>query len=88
MTDIGSSPRVNAATLAQYAGKLVRVVGKVVQQQNGTGVLQTSDGGSINVTNVTEAWTDQFVEVIGMVQSADTVQAQTSKSFGNNFDFT
>ena len=43
MTDIGSSPRVNAATLAQYAGKLVRVVGKVVQQQNGTGVLQTSD---------------------------------------------
>ena len=37
------------------------------------------------MTNVTEAWTDQFVEVIGMVQSADTVQAQTSKSFGNNF---
>lgn len=51
MTDIGSSPRVNAATLAQYAGKLVRVVGKVVQQQNGTGVLQTSDVKDHNFKN-------------------------------------
>jgi hypothetical protein len=40
---------------------------------------------AINVTGANEAFTDQYVEVIGMAQSGDTVQLHTWGSFGNNF---
>jgi RNase P/RNase MRP subunit p29 len=40
---VGSSVRVNGATLPKYVGREVRVIGKVVQQANGSAVLQASD---------------------------------------------
>lgn len=43
MSEVPKSMRVNQGTLGANAAQPVRLVGKVVQQANGTAVVETSD---------------------------------------------
>lgn len=43
------SARVNGSLLAAHVGRDVRLVGKVVQQQNGAAVIEASDGAMVHV---------------------------------------
>ncbi|KAI0729841.1 replication factor A protein 3 [Fomitopsis betulina] len=69
------SPRVNAARLAQYIGRTVRLTGKVIRSQGDVAILQAPDGGEVSVKlNRDTHLTSPIVEVIGTVIDAATIK--------------
>jgi len=79
------STRVNGGMLANLTGRDVRLVGKVVQQANGSAVVEASDGATVRVVGANEAFATAFVEVIGRVNADQSVQQHAFVNFGNQF---
>ncbi|EPT02196.1 hypothetical protein FOMPIDRAFT_1118942 [Fomitopsis schrenkii] len=69
------SPRVNAARLAQYIGRTVRLTGKVLRSQGDVAIIQAPDGGEVSVKLTRDTHlTVPFVEIIGTVVDAATIK--------------
>jgi hypothetical protein len=79
------STRVNGGMLANMSGRDVRLVGKVVQQANGSAVVEASDGATVRVMGANEAFATAFVEVIGRVNADQSLQQHAFVNFGNQF---
>ncbi|KAI0090381.1 replication factor A protein 3-domain-containing protein [Irpex rosettiformis] len=83
-----TSPRVNSARLSDYRNRTVRLTGKVLRFTDSDDViLQASDGGEVKVVMIpgsASALSSTYVEVIGVVQSADTIKAQACINNGDD----
>ncbi|KAI9599349.1 replication factor A protein 3 [Syncephalis fuscata] len=82
------TPRVDSAMLRDHIGDTVRLVGKVLQlQPPNRALLEAADHGQVNIklTNDSTIGT-RFVEVIGRVESNDTVQEYVTLDLGEDFD--
>ena len=81
MIDVSSpAPFVNAALLARYAGKTVRLVGKV----GGDGAVTAADGQQVQVKG-SGSYPCAFVEIEGVVDGPTTIREIKATPFGNNF---
>ncbi|ORX95555.1 replication factor A protein 3 [Basidiobolus meristosporus CBS 931.73] len=81
------TPRINSSMLGQHTNKTVRIVGKVMQLQEGSALIESSDHGQISVSlNPGTTFSTPYVEIIGIVQQDLSVQELTSSGFGENFD--
>ncbi|KDN52235.1 replication factor A protein 3 [Tilletiaria anomala UBC 951] len=77
--DTGATPHINSARLGSFAGRTVRVIGKVERVEGNVVMLKSSDEGLIEVSiaNLGEHdWPNlQYVEIIGKVsKSGDVLQ--------------
>jgi len=82
-----SIPRVNHAMLKSLVGQTVRVVGRVIETNDGIVVLQAADNGNVTIqSNYGGAYTTQFAEVVGRVNDDLSLQEMQSVNFGNDFD--
>ncbi|KAI9569965.1 replication factor A protein 3 [Boletus coccyginus] len=62
------SPRVNAARLPNFAGRIVRLPCKVLSQQTGSALVEACDGGQVEIRmNETDRLDGTFVEIVGHV---------------------
>merc|ERR1711907_73043 len=82
-----SSPRVGKSQLTDYTGRTVRFVGKVKSSQGGVATLEAPDGGEVQIQNATPYETSH-VEIVGDVQSGDSITQQSFVDFGDNFNMT
>ncbi|BGP17714.1 hypothetical protein JCM10213_005294 [Rhodosporidiobolus nylandii] len=82
------TPRVNAERLAQYPeGKVVRLVGKVVNLTDDAAILEASDGGQVTVKlGSLSGLSDTFVEVVGKVTGSNSMNELSSLNLGDNID--
>ncbi|KZT04510.1 replication factor A protein 3 [Laetiporus sulphureus 93-53] len=92
------SPRVNAARMQSYIGRIVRLMGRVVRAgpeipgQEPTAILEASDKGEVVVilnsmsdspsTTINSA----YVEIVGSVQDERTIKMMTCINLGNELD--
>merc|ERR1712224_629819 len=81
-----SAVRVARSHLENYAGRPVRLVGKVLSNDGATAVLEDAEGARVNVVGVREPFGTQFVEVSGIVQPDMTIETENVIDFGNDFD--
>ena len=81
MADI--TPRVNKALISKYRGGNVRLVGKVLSQADGKATIEAKDGPVVVSTQ--SQYGSTYVEVIGHVESDDSIKEFTYSDFGDNF---
>ncbi|KAF9051784.1 replication factor A protein 3 [Panaeolus papilionaceus] len=88
MSDVDHlSTRVNAARMADFVGKEVRLVGRVLSADGTRMTIEACDGGQVIVTNTANAdHSDAYVEVIGRVQNATTIQMHACINMGEDLD--
>ncbi|GLJ27844.1 hypothetical protein SUGI_0546480 [Cryptomeria japonica] len=78
---------VNGEVIRRYIGRRVRCVVRVVRSEGGVLMGQTSDGHQISVKQAPPALSlSQFVEIIGVAESAGAIMAEICTNFGDNFD--
>ncbi|KAF9533365.1 replication factor A protein 3 [Crepidotus variabilis] len=81
------SPRVNSAQLANYLGKNVRLACKVLNIDVTQIVVEASDGGQVNVQIQSHSEIDDtYIEVVGKVQTPDTIRALACIGMGSDLD--
>ncbi|KDE07463.1 hypothetical protein MVLG_02327 [Microbotryum lychnidis-dioicae p1A1 Lamole] len=82
------TPRVNSVGLSQMgAGKVVRVVGKVISLDGDYAVLELSDGGQVRVKLSRSAnLADTYVEVIGKIDGEGSMSELSSCNMGASID--
>ncbi|KAF8817062.1 replication factor A protein 3 [Phlegmacium glaucopus] len=81
------STRVNAARLPEYIGRHVRLACKVLKLNGDRATVEASDGGQVNVKLSAAAnIVDSYVEVVGRVVDATTVQMHVCINLGDNLD--
>jgi len=81
------APRVNAARLADYIGRPVRLVCKVLKAQGDTAIAQASDGGEVQIRLTKEAeMSTPYIEVIGTVVDPTTVKTMMCINLGDEID--
>eukprot|EP01112_Ceratiomyxa_fruticulosa_P007770 TRINITY_DN2018_c0_g1_i2.p1 TRINITY_DN2018_c0_g1~~TRINITY_DN2018_c0_g1_i2.p1 ORF type:complete len:106 (-),score=22.22 TRINITY_DN2018_c0_g1_i2:164-481(-) len=81
------TPRVNKSYLSSFVGNTVRLVGKVINQNSGTAVLESSDHQQVQVYQQQGShYADEFVEVIGKVNPDGTIREEIFYNWGSNFD--
>ncbi|EPQ52254.1 replication factor A protein 3 [Gloeophyllum trabeum ATCC 11539] len=82
-----TSTRVNSAKMPQFVGRTVRLVCKVLQFKGDTALVEASDGGQVEVRLPKDAnVTDTYVEIIGKVIDASTLQMMACVLMGDSVD--
>ncbi|KAI5475930.1 DNA replication factor A subunit Ssb3 [Pseudohyphozyma bogoriensis] len=66
------TPRVNYSQLSDFAGRTVRIVGKVLNADAETATIETSDKGhaTIKLSRNTD-FSGEYVEILGKVNASD-----------------
>ncbi|KDQ13292.1 hypothetical protein BOTBODRAFT_372308 [Botryobasidium botryosum FD-172 SS1] len=81
------TPRVNSARMTSYLGQTVRLTVKVIKLQGSTALVETSDGGQVEVKLVPDAnVTDTYVEFIGQVTDAQSLNMLIVTNLGSDVD--
>ncbi|KAI9316598.1 replication factor A protein 3 [Dichotomocladium elegans] len=79
------TPRINSKLREKYAGRTVRIIGKVTSYSGETAVLETTDHGQILIKlNGEGRWGSDYVEVIGKLESDYSVSEFSTSNLGNN----
>ncbi|KAJ3220039.1 hypothetical protein HK099_004483 [Clydaea vesicula] len=84
-----NTPRVNSELIGNFKGKTVRIVGRVLSSmEDGTTILESSDGGQVKVklTSTNGFQQDLYVEVIGKVESDMSIIESSTVEFGDAMD--
>ncbi|KAJ3039296.1 hypothetical protein HK097_002876, partial [Rhizophlyctis rosea] len=84
MEPIVATPRVNSAHLANFRGKTVRLVGRVLAVNGSNAILEAGDQGQVTVNFVMSGNTimqDTVVEVLGRVENDLSVQELSTAHF-------
>ncbi|KAN0084211.1 Replication factor A protein 3 [Tylopilus felleus] len=69
------SPRVNAARLPNFVGRIVRLPCKVLSRHADGALVQACDGGQVNITMTEhDQLVGTFVEIIGKVVDDSTIK--------------
>ncbi|KAI9247603.1 replication factor A protein 3 [Helicostylum pulchrum] len=80
------TPRINSSLREKYAGKTVRIIGKIVSLSGNTAVLNSTDHGQVLVhLNGESQWGTDYVEVIGQVEPDFTLREFKTSNLGNDF---
>mmetsp|Transcript_77796 Transcript_77796/g.223408 ORF Transcript_77796/g.223408 Transcript_77796/m.223408 type:complete len:117 (+) Transcript_77796:66-416(+) len=90
MDEIGISPPVNGATLqsGKFAGKRVRLIGKVLAQDGETATIEASDGQQVNVELVPGTHMNStYVAITGQASddSSMNVREEMNCELSDNF---
>ncbi|GAA5956930.1 hypothetical protein JCM21900_006710 [Sporobolomyces salmonicolor] len=82
------TPRVNSARLAEYTnGKIVRLIGKVINLDGETAILEAADGGQVTVRlSKVSNLADTYVEVVGKVDSDLVMTELATQNLGDSID--
>ncbi|RPD56025.1 replication factor A protein 3 [Lentinus tigrinus ALCF2SS1-7] len=81
------TPRVNKALMAKFRGQTVRVVAKLITLNDGRAIVETSDGGEIEVSLPRNEDLDcQYLEIIGKVEDERTLKMLGHVKFSDNTD--
>jgi replication factor A3 len=81
----GAAPRVNFEQMQNFIGKQVLLVGKVESVQGNSLVVSAADQGKVTVLLRGAAPQEAYVEVLGSVESPNTLREECHTSFGSNF---
>ncbi|EGG12222.1 uncharacterized protein MELLADRAFT_70702 [Melampsora larici-populina 98AG31] len=81
------TPRINSSMLPNYIGRVVRISGKLISLQT-EAVIESTDGGQITVIVAPNSLigSDTFLEIIGKVESDNTIREMDTCNFGENYD--
>jgi len=87
MSSEHASTRVNSRHLNEYVGRTVRLVCKCLSFQGENAIVETSDGGQVEVRLHRDSnMADTYVEVIGSVIDATTVKMMACINLGSDLD--
>lgn len=82
----GPTPRVNFQLMQKNVGNMVLLVGEVTCVESDKIQLKTSDGSSVTVmTKPAKQFESKYVEVLGRVVDATTIQEEDHTNFGETF---
>ncbi|KAL5226965.1 hypothetical protein ABZP36_015230 [Zizania latifolia] len=83
-----SSPSafVNGEILKRFVGRRVRTVIQIQRDEAGLLVGQSTDGHQLTIKGASGAPTSHYVEVIGIAENNQTINAEVWTDFGENFD--
>ncbi|KAM3324929.1 replication protein A 14 kDa subunit B [Capsicum chacoense] len=79
---------VNAEFLKQHVGRRVRAVVQVMQSDGDKVIGKSTDEQQLVVKGYPPSPLSTFVEVIGIADSPQSIQAETWTNFGDTFDVT
>ncbi|XP_019451261.1 PREDICTED: replication protein A 14 kDa subunit A-like [Lupinus angustifolius] len=77
---------VNAQLLSNFIGKKVRTVVQVNQSHGGVTIAKSTDNQQLTVTGLPPVPLMNFVEVIGIAENNNSINAEIWTDFGNTFD--
>lgn len=82
-----TTPRINSSMLPNYIGRVVRISGKLISLQTDA-VIESTDGGQITVIVAPNSpiGSDTYLEIIGKVESENTIREMDTCNFGDNYD--
>ncbi|KAB5593872.1 Replication factor A domain-containing protein [Ceratobasidium theobromae] len=81
------NPRINSARMKDYIGRHVRLTCKVIKTQGENIIVQTSDGGQVEVKlSAGRAASDNYVEILGKVVDSGRLVASEVFPQGDNID--
>mmetsp|Transcript_22051 Transcript_22051/g.61200 ORF Transcript_22051/g.61200 Transcript_22051/m.61200 type:complete len:108 (-) Transcript_22051:120-443(-) len=81
------TPRVNGALLRQNIGRKVLLVGEVLSLEEGFVRMMAADQTPVTVKVQDNApFQTRYAEVLGTVESENSVMADQHFAFGDNFD--
>ncbi|KAI8969783.1 replication factor A protein 3 [Trametes punicea] len=81
------SPRVNKAMMARFKGQTVRLIGKVRSLRDDIAIVESSDGGEVEVKVPKSFQADStYVEIIGQVADERTIKMMGHIPLGDNVD--
>ncbi|OIW06996.1 hypothetical protein TanjilG_14334 [Lupinus angustifolius] len=76
---------VNAQLLSNFIGKKVRTVVQVNQSHGGVTIAKSTDNQQLTVTGLPPVPLMNFVEVIGIAENNNSINAEIWTDFGNTF---
>ncbi|KAK9470737.1 replication factor A protein 3 [Dipodascopsis tothii] len=82
------TPRVNAPLLSKYQDRTVRLVGKVTELRGDNASLDSDGHVTVILNRDSNLREGNACEIIGKVQSDNTVRMLDGTDFGANFDMT
>jgi len=83
------TPRVNKASLGNFIGHTVRLVGKVssISKPERVAMLETSDKQQVKVRMLSNEYPAAYIEIVGTVNGDLSITETYAYVFGDNFDF-
>ncbi|XP_077242839.1 replication protein A 14 kDa subunit-like [Tasmannia lanceolata] len=83
-----SSPAafVNAELLKMYVGRRVRALVQVLRIEGGAIMGQSTDGHQLAIRSSPAFPISNFIEVIGIAESNQSIRAEICRDFGNKCD--
>ncbi|KAI9124487.1 hypothetical protein K1719_004409 [Acacia pycnantha] len=77
---------VNAELLPNFVGKKVRSVVQVHQSDGVAAIGKSTDGSQLTVKGLPQVPAMNYIEVIGIAESNQLINAEIWTDFGNTFD--
>ncbi|KAH9815589.1 replication factor A protein 3 [Melampsora americana] len=84
-----TTPRINSSMLPNFIGRVVRISGKLISCNfQSDAVIESCDGGQITVLVAQNSpiGTDSYLEIIGKVESDNTIREMDTCNFGEDYD--
>lgn len=81
------TPRINSKRMQFYIGQIVRMTGKMLRVNGDTAIIESSDGGQVEVRLSRDSHlSDPIVEIIGNVEDAHTLKLLAGCDMGSDID--
>ncbi|CAJ1977587.1 unnamed protein product [Sphenostylis stenocarpa] len=77
---------VNAQLIPNFTGKKVRIVVQVNQCDGGVATAKSTDDSQLIIKGLPQVPIMNFIEVIGIAESSNSIDAEIWTDFGNTFD--
>ncbi|KOM36370.1 replication protein A 14 kDa subunit B-like [Vigna umbellata] len=77
---------VNAQLIPNFIGKRVRTVVQVNQYGGGVATAKSTDDSQLTIKGLPQVPIMNFIEVIGIAESSNSIDAELWTDFGNTFD--
>ncbi|KAL2324035.1 hypothetical protein Fmac_023093 [Flemingia macrophylla] len=77
---------VNGHLIPNFIGKKVRAVVQVNQCDGGVATAKSSDDCQLTIKGLPEVPLLNYIEVIGIAESSNSISAEVWTDFGNTFD--
>ncbi|KAI0822970.1 replication factor A protein 3 [Trametes gibbosa] len=81
------SPRVNKARMADYKGRTVRLIVKILSFRDDVAIAEASDSGEVEIQLLKDVKIESaFIEVIGQVVDERTIKMMGCIQLSNDVD--
>ncbi|TRX93323.1 hypothetical protein FHL15_005902 [Xylaria flabelliformis] len=82
-----STPRICASMLPSYVGRVVIIVGKVLELRDESALLDANGQINVILNLSSHLMVGNAAQIIGKINSDLSVKAYQAKDFGNNVNF-